>query len=298
MAWLEYLLPLIFLAPPCATALVVIALRHLFTRRLISPIDHKPLREPGQNVRDRLDIAQTRLFLVGALGPIMVMLPLVYGMGRMLFAPRQDWVEWSLYGLLCTLAVMIACGLLMRLHYHITHLRLSLSCALGVHHTLNEVCHQASLEEQRVIDLLHDIPGDGFSIGHVVLTRQAIFAITTKGRQRPPYTTAESPVRVSGERLLFPHNEERRPLREARRAERWLAAQINRHASDTIPVYAVLVLPGWQIEHDDRMGDVSVVNETGLAKLITEARAENISIEQYRRIDRLLRERLRHDLRP
>ncbi|RKR03322.1 nuclease-like protein [Kushneria sinocarnis] len=289
MAWLEYLLPLIFLAPPCATALVVIALRRLFSRRLVSPVTQRPLREPGQHLRDRLDTAQTRLFLVGGLGPIMVMLPLVYGMGRMLFAPRQDWIEWSFYGLLCTLAVMIACGLLMRLHYHISHLRLSLSCALEVHHTLDEVCHQASLEGHRDIDLLHDVPGDGFSIGHVVLTRQALFVITTKGRQRPPWTTAESPVRVQEERLLFPHNEERRPLREARRAARWLEARVNRDADEAIPVQAVLVLPGWQINDSDRNRGISIVNEAGLSQLIAGADAEIIPIEQYRRIDRLLR---------
>jgi len=128
MAWLEYLLPLIFLFPLGATAIVVLALRNLYDARVRSPFDAHSLREPGQALRDRLDRAFASLFLNGALGPIVVMAPLVYGMGRMLFASRQDWIEWSLYGLLSTLLVMLFCFLLIRDYQRIRRLKLGRHC--------------------------------------------------------------------------------------------------------------------------------------------------------------------------
>ncbi|MCP1367627.1 NERD domain-containing protein, partial [Halomonas sp. BBD48] len=51
MAWLEYLLPLIFLAPLGATTVVVLALRNLHDARIRSPFDAHLLREPGQALR-------------------------------------------------------------------------------------------------------------------------------------------------------------------------------------------------------------------------------------------------------
>jgi hypothetical protein len=71
-------------------AVIVMALRNLHDARVRSPFDAHPLREPGQALRDRLDRAFAGLFLNGALGPIVTLAPLVYGMGRMLFANRAE----------------------------------------------------------------------------------------------------------------------------------------------------------------------------------------------------------------
>src|SRR5690625_2852159 len=96
MAWLEYLLPLIFLFPLAAMGVIVLALRNLQDGSVRSPFNAQPLHEPGQALRNRLYHAFSRLFLNGALGPIVTLAPLVYGMGRMLFASRQSWLEWAL----------------------------------------------------------------------------------------------------------------------------------------------------------------------------------------------------------
>lgn len=47
MAWLEYLIPLIFLFPLAATAVIVVGLRNLHDARVSSPFDAHPLREPA-----------------------------------------------------------------------------------------------------------------------------------------------------------------------------------------------------------------------------------------------------------
>ena len=59
--------------------------------------------------------------------PIISLAPLVYGMGRMLFVEKQDWVEWALYGLLSTLLVLAFSLLLVRDYQRIRRLKLEFS---------------------------------------------------------------------------------------------------------------------------------------------------------------------------
>ncbi|GHB06319.1 nuclease-related domain-containing protein [Modicisalibacter luteus] len=289
MAWLEYLLPLIFLAPLGAATVVVLALRNLHDARVRSPFDAHMLREPGQTLRDRLDRAFARLFLNGALGPIAVLTPMVYGMGRMLFAPHQNWLEWMIYGLLTTLLALLFSFLLMRDYQHIQRIKLGLACELAVGQELARLIRP----EAHPYFVFHDIPSDTFTIDHVALTPYGVFVIETRARTQPlsPDGEPQRTVAIESERLRFPGWSERQPLRKTRQAVRWMRQWLAREHGLDVPVRGVLVLPGWHIDNEQSPDDLLVVSGEGLAKLLAEARLGELDDATHDRIARALEHR-------
>lgn len=275
MAWLEYLLPLIFLFPLAAMAVIVVALRNLHDARVSSPFDAQPLREPGQALRDRLDQAFADLFLNGALGPIVSLAPLVYGMGRMLFASRQNWLEWALYGALSTLLVLLLCFLLMRDFQRIRRLKLGLACGLAVGQELERLVRP----EATPYCVFHDVPGafqnasgDTAILDHVVVSPHGVFVVETQART-PPFTPSGREinlVNVEPERLRFPGWSERRPLEKARQATRWLADWLAERTGRPVPVKGVLTLPGWDVDTSQAADDLLVTSGEGLAAQLTD----------------------------
>mgnify|MGYP005750322469 FL=1 len=270
MAWLEYLLPLIFLFPLGAMAIIVIALRNLHDARVRSPFNARQLREPGQALRDRLDRAFATLFLNGALGPIVTLAPLVYGMGRMLFASRQNWLEWALYGALSTVLVLVYCFRLIRDFQHIRRIKLGLACELAVGQELERLVRP----EAHPYFVFHDVPTDSDIINHVAVTPHGVFAVETRARTRP--FTADGReidlVTVEPERLRFPGWSEHRPLAKTLRASRWLAAWLEQRCGEPVPVMGVLALPGWDITCVGTPEGLMVVSGDSLCEQLDERR--------------------------
>lgn len=292
MAWLEYLLPLIFLFPLAAMAVIVVALRNLHDARVSSPFDAHPLRGPGQALRDRLDRAFAGLFLDGALGPIAVLAPLVYGMGRMLFAERQNWLEWSLYGGLSTALVLICCLRLTRDFQRIRRLKLGLACELAVGQELQRLVRP----EEHPYFIFHDIPADTYTIDHVAVTPHGVFVIETRARTQPldMRGAPQTQVVVEAKRLRFPGWSERQPLHKTRQAVAWLRHWLGRECGTEVPVTGILALPGWEVDNRDAPADIQVVDGDRLATLITETPLAPMSDELHERINRALMRRGTH----
>lgn len=291
MVWLEYLLPLIFLLPLGATAVIVLALRNLHDARLHSPLDAQLLREPGQALRVRLDRAFGNLFLDGALGPIATLAPMVYGMGRMLFAPRQDWLEWALYGALSTLLALMFCVLLMRDYQRIRRIKLGLACELAVSQELAHLVRP----ETHPYAVFHDIPADSFTIDHVALTPKGVFVIETRARTRPFDAAGQEQnhLVVEQARLRFPGWSERRPLLKTRQAKAWLEAWLARECNVRPAVQTILVLPGWSIDITQAPADIQVIDGKELARYLAKASSlekptETLDVHIQARIARAL----------
>lgn len=299
MAWLEYLLPLIFLAPLGAAALVAITLRDLQSVGLRSPHTGEPIREIAQAHRDRLERARVTFFLDATLAPTLTLTPLVYGMGRMLFADEQSWLEWSLYGVVSTLLAVVFCFLILRDVQRVRRLTHSLACELAVGQALDHLIRPAA----EPYFVFHDFPADSYSIDNVLVTPQGVFVIQTMARDFPldlegrPRKT----VAVETERLRFPDWHEREMLRKVRMATVWLRQWLTRHANLSVSVNGILVLPGWNIddetEHLGDTRDVRVVDGFDLAAQLGIATDEAIDDAQrqhlvetlnarYRRFDR------------
>ncbi|MFC3284103.1 nuclease-related domain-containing protein [Litchfieldella rifensis] len=289
MAWLEYLLPLIFLFPLGATAVIVLALRNLHDARVRSPFDAHLLREPGQALRDRLDRAFASLFLDGALGPIVTMAPLVYGMGRMLFANEQNWVEWALYGLLSTALVLVFCFLLIRDFQRIRRLKLGLACELAVGQELERLIRP----DAHPYYVFHDIPADTYTIDHVAVTPHGVFVIESRARTHPFDASGQeqNQVAVERERLRFPGWSERRSLRKTRQAVQWLRHWLARECQGQVPVRGVLALPGWEIDTSAAPDDVLVVSGERLADRLAETPLGHFEEQIHDRVIRALMKR-------
>ncbi len=268
MAWLEYLLPLIFLFPLGAMAVIVVALRNLHDARVRSPFDAHPLREPGQHLRDRLDRAFAALFLDGALGPIVTLAPLVYGMGRMLFSPEQDWIEWALYGALSTLLVLTYCFLLMRDFQRIRRLKLGLACELAVGQELEQLIRP----EAHPYYVFHDVPAGDTRIDHVVVSPCGVFVVETRARTRPytPSGREVGLVNVERTRLRFPGWSERQPLEKTRQLAHWMAEWLSERTGREVPVMGVLTLPGWEVDARQGPDDLLVDSGQDLARRLAE----------------------------
>jgi hypothetical protein len=274
MAWLEYLLPLIFLFPLTATGVIVVALRNLHDARVRSPFDAHPLREPGQALRDRLDQAFAGLSLDGALGPIITLAPLVYGMGRMLFANQQNWLEWALYGLMSTLLMLLYCFLLIRDFQRIRRLKLGLACELAVGQELEAMIRP----EAHPYYVFHDVPTDTTTIDHVAVTPHGVFVVETRART-PGFAADGSEINrvaVERDRLRFPGWNERRPLQKTRQATRWLTSWLAERVGQAVPVMGVLALPGWEIDTQEADGDLLVVSGEALARQLGQTRLGEI----------------------
>ncbi|WP_404415443.1 NERD domain-containing protein [Vreelandella aquamarina] len=291
MVWLEYLLPLIFLFPMAAMAAIVLALRSLYDARITSPFDAHPLRTPGQALRNRLDQAFSSLFLNGTLGPLISLSPLVYGMGRMLFVDRQDWVEWALYGLLSTCLVLVFSLLLVRDYQRIRRLKLGLACELAVGQELERLIRP----DAHPYYIFHDVPTDSFTIDHVVVTPHGVFVVETRARSTAVGNNGKklTQVFVEHERLRFPYWQERRSLYKTRQAAHWVNQWLETHCGVHIPVLGVLVLPGWKIDTSEAADDILVVSGDDLARKLSEHTLGELDDGLHDRITHLLLERAR-----
>ncbi|MGS2742429.1 nuclease-related domain-containing protein [Halomonas sp. LS-001] len=289
MVWLEYLLPLIFLFPMAAMGGIVLALRSLYDARVNSPFNTHPLRTPGQALRDRLNQAFSSLFLHGTLGPLISLSPLVYGMGRMLFVDRQDWIEWALYGLFSTLLVLVFSLLLVRDYQRIRRLKLGLACELAVGQELENLIRP----DAHPYYIFHDVPTDNFTIDHVVITPHGIFVVETRARTKAIGSDGGelAQVFVEPERLRFPHWQERRPLYKTRQAAQWLTQWLEQGCGVSVPVRGILVLPGWDVDTSEAADDILVVSGEQLAQQLTELTEGNFSEAVHDQVIYLLLER-------
>jgi hypothetical protein len=132
--------------------------------------------------------------------------------------------------------------------------RLGLDCEMAVGQELNNLMG----EGYRVY---HDIPAEGFNIDHVVVGRNGIFAVETKGRSKSNRGrgSGDATVVYDGRVLKFPDWISTEFLNQARRQAEWLSGWLSEMVGELVPVQPVLVIPGWYVERI-RRGDVLVLN--------------------------------------
>ena len=137
--------------------------------------------------------------------------------------------------------------------------RLGLDCELAVGQELNNLMGAG-------YRVYHDVPGKGFNINHVVVGRNGVFAVETKGRSKP--VKGDVTVVYNGRTLKFPNRIETDYLDQAKRQAQWLSRRLSEITGKTIPVQPVLVIPGWYVDRI-RRGDVLVLNGKKDTEFIT-----------------------------
>lgn len=98
--------------------------------------------------------------------------------------------------------------------------------------------------------VLHDVPGDGFNLDHVVISPRGVFMVETKSFKKPAKSTDDTHYKVQydGKALRFPDWSSVKPIEQARKQAQWLARYLHTATSQPVPVIATVALPGWWID--------------------------------------------------
>ncbi len=81
--------------------------------------------------------------------------------------------------------------------------------------------------------VLHDIPGDGFNIDHVVVAPRGVYMVETKSFRKPRESDSETTHKMAydGTLLRFADFATDKPLKQARRQKNWLEQFLREAAS-------------------------------------------------------------------
>lgn len=117
--------------------------------------------------------------------------------------------------------------------------------------------------------VVHDLPGEGFHVDHVVVAPAGVFCIETETRPKPRHgrSVEDATATYDGHSLRFPDVVDDEPVRHVRERSRWLADWLSRATGLAVPVQAVVALPRWVVDRQGR-GDVIVINPRESSRLL------------------------------
>jgi Nuclease-related domain len=105
--------------------------------------------------------------------------------------------------------------------------------------------------------VFHDIPGQGFNLDHVVISRHGVYAIETKTLSKP---WPKAVITVEGDSLrVAGHIPDRDPIQQVTGAARWLECLLEQSTGKRFTVRGVVVFPGWFVEQRSERGPVWVL---------------------------------------
>jgi Nuclease-related domain len=252
-----------------------------------SPLKNKPLRSPGDSLRDsQLDLVFYRL------------LPWLWVTSFCWLLMIQEWLAtsagWSRHpGIYAGVAA--AATLLCAFQFWRSHQPLE-NNALGRE---GELIVAESLEKLRALGahVFHDVPAAGFNLDHVVLSTCGFFVIETKTHSKPKrgkaeVTFTENSVRVAG------HIPNRDPVAQVQAEARWLPQLFETSTGrPAFPIKGVVVYPGWTVQRMStawkRSADLPwVLPPEGLQKFMeyerTQVSPEDVSLAAFH-LDRYIR---------
>jgi nuclease-like protein len=201
-----------------------------------SPLKARPLRNPGQSLDHALDTLLNDDLLVLVLLP--AFLWLMAGLEWLqdyLQAPRRP----VLFAVAAALATLVCGPRILRLVGRIRALKLGRDGERVVGQFLERLREQGA-------QVFHDVPGEGFNLDHVVVSKKGVFAIETKTLSKPH---RKARVEFDGDRILvagWPL--ERDPVVQSRAQVAWLGRLLQEITGKTFPVRGVVVFPSWFVE--------------------------------------------------
>ena len=230
-------------------ALTYKLLKRRLSRR--SPLASKQIGHvPGQQLVTRMSDHQTDMVLAVML--MYMALPLVFMMWA---GSKIDWSKFHM-GTMEWIYITIALGVFgygLRDYIRNLHARDNIRDGLLAERVtgmqLNRLIAQGCI-------VLHDLPGDGFNIDHVVIAPRGIYAVETKSFRKPRNASDDKrdpghQVSFDGNLLRFPDFATREPLEQAKQQAQWLQRWLREALKQDIPVTPALSLPGWYVSQSD-----------------------------------------------
>ena len=142
--------------------------------------------------------------------------------------------------------------------------------------------------------VFHDFPAENFNIDHIVIAKEGVFAVETKGYTKRGDLRGREGARVvyDGAALRFPHMTRTEPLEQAKRQAEWLAKWLGSAVGQPVRVMPVLALPGWFVERTGK-GPIRVFSGRALSALLRTGDAWAVSESELARIAHQIEQRCR-----
>jgi len=223
-----------------------------------SPLKDKPLRNPGQSVREqRFELAYDKV-----LGPAM-------GALLLLFLAAMDWVRYFfptpihpwVSSFFAVVVVSYAAWQSWRYWPRIHNLKLAEDGEKAVGQFLESLRASG-------YSVFHDLIGTDFNVDHVIIGPAGVFTIETKTWNKPRQGSPR--ITFDGETLRAAGFEpDRNPVIQAKAQASWLQRLLMESTGKTLPVRPVILFPGWYIE-DSRASckDLWVLEPKALPKFL------------------------------
>lgn len=251
-----------------------------------SPLKDKPLRNPGQSVREqRLDLAYDKI-LAPAMGAMMVSLWAAMDWFRYFFpSPPMPWVTT----VLALAVVTYAAWQVYRVWPKIKTLRQAEEGEKAVGQFLDGL-------RESGYQVFHDLVGDDFNVDHVIIGPAGVMTIETKTWSKPARGKPE--ISFDGEVLLAAgHTPDRNPVIQAKAQASWLQRLLLESTGKSFPVRPVVLFPGWFVEASRASRkDLWVMEPKALPKFIEREKAtvpaEDVKLAAFH-LSRFIRERER-----
>lgn len=277
-----------FIGPALGIGSLVLRRRRARARRR-SPLVEHLLRAPGHTLREQLDDASIDLqWDVSVLVTMpLLTLAMFLAQGHL----RGDIRAVMHLAPLFAVAVLAFIGFMVRKLWkaggRLDNLKAGLDAELAAGQELDQLMRQGAV-------VFHDVPAHEFNIDHVVVSREGVFAIETKGFTKPKggRGKADATVEFDGGILRFPTWATKDPLEQAQRQASWLARWLTGAVGDSIRVLPVLTLPGWYVKRTGR-GEVRVFSGKELAGLLKARGAQALSTQDVQRVAHQLEQRCR-----
>jgi hypothetical protein len=239
--------------------------------KLESPIKLKSLRDPGQSLDAQIqDIVYERvMFWTVAMVLVLVL-------------AAQEWYRWYAKTPPAPIPIsIVAIATLLigafRLSAYIRQLK---RLALGRD---GERAVGQELDKLRAkgFEVIHDIPGEGFNIDHVVIGRRGIYTVETKTIRFPEGSRPE--LKCSDEKVFLNGRPmDRNPIPQAKAQSAWLRSFLEESTGKTFLVQPVVVFPGWFVSPEcNNHSGVWVLNPLALPKFV-EHEPERLTQEDAR----------------
>ena len=202
-----------------------------------SPLKDKPLRNPGQSVREqRFDLAHDKV-----LAPFVMALLMTYVAGmdwfRYWFPSKTS--PWTMT-IVALLAIGYAVWQAVQYWPKIRDLRLAEDGEKAVGQHLEGLRAQG-------YTVFHDLVGKDFNVDHVLIGPAGVFTIETKTWNKPHRGSPK--ITFDGETLRAADWEpDRNPVIQAKAQASWLQRLLAESTGRTFPVWPVVLFPGWFIE--------------------------------------------------
>ncbi|MCT8858505.1 NERD domain-containing protein [Shewanella xiamenensis] len=162
----------------------------------------------------------------------------------------------------------------------LTKLRLGHTAEIA---TANELIGLQALGYQ----VFHDVQADGFNIDHLVIGKNGVFAIETKGRHKRNKDLRQTngngkkgyEVFYKDGRLNFPSWTETKPIEQAERQAKWVSQWLTKATGSPVTATPALVFPGWYVTSQSKP-PFPILNHKQLVGTIPKLKIQDLTQQQ------------------